>query len=64
MPDDLYGEVHIPQVDAALPKRLGNFPFWRGNSMLIDTLERVHAAASTTGLEVFLPLDAEIEKPP
>jgi uncharacterized Zn finger protein len=29
VPDDLYGEVQIPQVHAALPKRLGHFPFWR-----------------------------------
>ena len=58
IPDDLYGEVQIPQVHAGLPKRLGNFPFWRGNSMLIDTLERVYAAASTTCLEAFLQADA------
>jgi len=58
VPDDLYGEVRIPQVHASLPKRLGNFPFWRGNSMLIDTLERVYAAASAVGLEAFLQADA------
>src|SRR5205823_5858766 len=28
--DDLFGEVEIPPVAAALPKRLGSFPFWRG----------------------------------
>ncbi len=59
IPNDLYGEVHIPQVHAAMPKRLGNFPFWRGKSMLIDTLERVYAAASTTGIEAFLQADAK-----
>jgi hypothetical protein len=29
VPEDLYLEVQIPQVHAALPKRLGHFPFWR-----------------------------------
>ena len=29
VPDDLFGEVRAPAMPAALPKRLGNFPFWR-----------------------------------
>ena len=28
--DDMLGEVQTPPVSAALPKRLGSFPFWRG----------------------------------
>jgi hypothetical protein len=44
-----------------LPKRLGNFPFWRGNSMLIDTLEPVYAAASIAGLDAFLQANAKVE---
>jgi uncharacterized Zn finger protein len=54
VPDDLYGEVRIPPIHAALPKRLGNFPFWRGESSLMNTLERVYAAASTKGMDAFL----------
>jgi uncharacterized Zn finger protein len=63
IPDDLFGEVQIPQVHAGLPKRLGNFPFWRGDTMLIDTLERVYATASPTGIEVFLQADAKQSGP-
>jgi uncharacterized Zn finger protein len=54
VPDDLYGEVRIPQIHATLPKRLGNFPFWRGNATLMDSLERIYAAASAAGLDAFL----------
>ncbi len=64
VPDDLYGEVRIPQIHAALPKRLGNFPFWRGNSSLTDTLECVCAAASARGLEAFLQADGRTEDEP
>jgi uncharacterized Zn finger protein len=27
LPDDLFGEVSLPDTPAALPRRLGNFPF-------------------------------------
>src|SRR5262249_36053763 len=30
LPDDFFGEVRLPPVSAALPKRLGKFPFSRG----------------------------------
>jgi uncharacterized Zn finger protein len=61
VPENLYGAVQIPQIHAALAKRLGNFPFWRGNSNLIETLDRVYAAASNTGLGVLLQADAHDE---
>ena len=32
MPDDLFGEVETPPVSAAWLRRLGNFPFWRGEA--------------------------------
>lgn len=51
VPDGLCGEIVLPRVHAALPKRLGNFPFWRGNARLIDSLEVIYAAASAAGLE-------------
>lgn len=54
IPEDLYGEVRVPQVHAGLPRRLGAFPFWRGTAPLTDFLERVYAAASAAGLELFL----------
>ena len=52
------GEVRIPQIRAGPPKRMGGFPFWRGDSSLMDTPERSYAAASTTGMEAFLQAKA------
>ncbi len=39
---------------AALARRLGNFPFWRGNDRFFDTLEPVYARAAS--IDVNLPL--------
>jgi uncharacterized Zn finger protein len=53
-PEDLFGEVRLPPVAAALPRRLGSFPFWRGDEHFLDALEPVYRQASEHGLEVFL----------
>ncbi len=52
--EDRPGEVRIPPVAAALPRRLGNFPFWRGEAHLMDTLEGIYRGASVMGMAVFL----------
>jgi uncharacterized Zn finger protein len=52
--DDLCGEVRVPPVPAALPKRLGNFPLWRGAERFLEAIERVYVQASPRGLAVFL----------
>lgn len=62
LPDDFFGEVSIPPVSAALPKRLGNFPFWRGNKRFLDAMEMIYANASPIGLNVFLGLQVNDEK--
>jgi len=41
-------------VSAALPQRLGNFPFWRGQERLLDALKPAYQAASAQGLDVVL----------
>jgi uncharacterized Zn finger protein len=46
--------VEIPREPAALPRRLGGFPFWRGESPFLDTLNTIYAAASPKGLDVFV----------
>jgi uncharacterized Zn finger protein len=51
---DRLGEVRIPPVPALLPKRLGNFPFWRGEGRLLDVMERFYREASVAGLDMFL----------
>jgi len=52
--EDIFGEVRIPPVAAALPKRLGSFPFWRGEEKFLDVMESIYERASTVGLRVFL----------
>jgi len=58
LPEDLYGEAQAPSVHAALPKRLGAFPFWRGRAGFLEAIEPAYAEASPRGLDVF------VSKPP
>ncbi len=53
-PDDLFGEVTVPAAPAALVKRLGSFPFWRGEEKFIEAMESIYAAASPGGMDAFL----------
>jgi|UniRef100_A0A7V6A4R3 uncharacterized Zn finger protein len=53
---DLFGEVRLPEVTAALPKRLGGFPFWRGKAPFLEALEPFYLKAAPLGLDVFLGL--------
>lgn len=52
--EDPLGEARIPVVTAALLRRLGNFPFWRGEEALADALEDLYREAALVGLDVFL----------
>jgi uncharacterized Zn finger protein len=54
LPEDLLGEVRVPSVPASLPKRLGNFPFWRGSEYFLEALAPVYIKAASAGLDVFL----------
>jgi uncharacterized Zn finger protein len=54
VPDDLLGEVRTPPVSAALLRRLGPLPFWRGAMPLFDALEHVYPAAGQRGLDAYL----------
>ncbi|MDM7920055.1 MAG: SWIM zinc finger family protein [Methanosarcina sp.] len=47
-------EAHIPQVPAALPKRLGKFPFWCGEEDMLEVLEEIYKKASPAGMMIFL----------
>lgn len=47
-------EADIPSISAALPRRLGGFPFWRGEEDLIPRLEDIYRKASNAGLRAFL----------
>lgn len=54
VPDDWCGEVSEPPVSAALLKRLGKFPFWRGKDNFQDSLEPVYKQSSVSALEIFI----------
>jgi uncharacterized Zn finger protein len=54
IPDDLFGEVQPPPVSAGWVRRLGKFPFWRGEHALLDALEPVYHEAGPVGLSTFL----------
>ncbi|MEW5802491.1 MAG: SWIM zinc finger family protein [bacterium] len=54
LPDTLFGEVRTPPISAALPRRLGNFPFWRGEEKFLEAIEPIYSKASTSGMELFL----------
>jgi len=53
LPADLFSDVSRPPVAAALPQRLGSFPFWRGEERFLDALLPVYREASQQGLQVF-----------
>ena len=50
--EDLLGEVSLPPVAGALVRRLGPFPFWRGETSVEVCLSGLYAAASEGGLGV------------
>jgi len=63
LPEDFLGEVRVPPVPAALLKRLGNFPFWRGKERFFEALEAVYVRSSTHGLDVFLGERRNLDSP-
>jgi uncharacterized Zn finger protein len=54
--------VEIPHQPAALARRLGGFPFWRGESPLLETLNAIYAAASPRALDVYIGPVSRSEK--
>lgn len=49
---DFLGEVRLPPVAGALVRRLGPFPFWRGETSVEACLSSLYAAAGDAGLAV------------
>lgn len=47
------GPVESPEVHAALTRRLGNLPFWRGRAGLLPLLERIYRQASALAVELY-----------
>ena len=46
LPADLVGDVSVPKVTAALPRRLGSLQFWRGEVPFLKALEPSYERAS------------------
>lgn len=51
------GAVMLPAVAAALPRRLGGIPFWRGSEEFMGTMVDVYGAASDAGLNCAIGLN-------
>jgi uncharacterized Zn finger protein len=69
LPDHFFGEVKPPPVAAPLLRRLGGFPFWRGEEPFFESLAPVYSAATPRGLDAFLgkndvPSENAAEKSP
>jgi len=47
-------EVSVPVVAAALVRRLGSFPFWRGEEPFLTAVEQVYRCASPLGMDIFI----------
>lgn len=66
-PAEFYGSAQTPLTSAALPRRLGSFPFWRGEARFFDALEPLYRAAAPAGVELFMgdggPPEAEADDP-
>jgi len=43
---DVVGSSRIPSINASLPKRLGNLPFWRVSESLVDSVYDIYKEAS------------------
>lgn len=54
IPESMLEEIKPPPVAAALIKRLGNFPFWRGEMTLLESVEPVYTRATSVGMGVYL----------
>ena len=54
LPDDVFGEVRTPPASAGWPKRLGSFPFWRGEQRFLEALVPTYQQAAQRGLSAFL----------
>jgi uncharacterized Zn finger protein len=51
-PDNVVGEVIPPAQAAPVLHRLGGFPFWRGQTPMVETLAPLLSAASVRAMEV------------
>jgi hypothetical protein len=56
MVDAATGDATPPSSPAPLARRLGAFPFWRGEENFLDALVLAYQAAGARGMAVYLAL--------
>jgi uncharacterized Zn finger protein len=54
LPADVCGEMRTPPVSGAWLRRLGAFPFWRGDQPLVEALEPTYRRAAELALDLCL----------
>ena len=59
---DATGAAVAPVMAAALPRRLGAFPLWRGGKDFLATMEDAYRAASPAGVDAFAGGDSGRKK--
>ena len=52
--EEMWGTMQTPTTPAAVVKRLGNFPFWRGEEKFLSAIEPLYVDGSMRGVEVIL----------
>lgn len=51
---ELHREVRIPRGSGALARRLGGYPFWKGENGCSAVLDQIYGASSQMGLSLYL----------
>ena len=57
-----FGVVEVPREPSVLPRRLGGFPFWRGQLPFLDTMNAIYTSASPRGLDAYLGPATEAQR--
>jgi len=52
-------DTERPAIDAAFPRRLGAFPFWRGECPFLESLQEIYARATPIGQTTAAPDHAQ-----
>lgn len=63
LPPDLPGRLEPPEANAMLARRLGPFPFWRGETDFWQALERMYRTVSSNSLKSFDSVAGNTKRP-
>lgn len=63
LPSDIFGDVRVEAGSAALPKRLGTLPFWRGERPFLSEMELLYQEAARKAYSWFLGESSSNEEP-